>query len=57
MSLTKVQPSGLDQSLNYSANQLSANTVVAGGVDLYEFANNTTNVVINIPSQFLLMGA
>lgn len=40
MSLTRIQPSGLDQTLNYSANQFSANTVVAGGVDLYVFANS-----------------
>jgi len=39
MSLTKVQPSGLDQTQNYSVNQLSANTVLANGVNLYAFAN------------------
>lgn len=77
---TKIQPANIDQSLDYTVDQLTANTVVAGGVDLYAFANaaftsanaagssatvtaaytqaNTaTNAVINIPSQFLLMGA
>lgn len=39
MSLTRIQPSGIDSTQNYSVNQLSANTVVAGGVDLYAFAN------------------
>lgn len=40
MPLTRIQPSGIDTTKNYSVNQISANTVVAGGVDLYVFANS-----------------
>jgi len=40
MSLTRIQPSGLDSTQDYAVDQLTANTVVAGGVDLYAFVNS-----------------
>ena len=40
MSLTRIQPSGLDSTQDYAVDQLTANTVVAGGVNLYAFANS-----------------
>lgn len=49
MSLTKVQPSALDTSQTYTVNQLTANTVVAGGVDLYGLANGAF-AKANVPS-------
>lgn len=72
MPLTKIQPSGLDQTQNYSVNQVTANTVVAGGVDVLSQANtalsqanaafsqaNTAITTVNTSyvSQFLFMGA
>lgn len=44
---TKLQPANLDETLNYSVNQISANTVVAGGVDLFVFANNAYTAANN----------
>lgn len=38
MALTKIQPSGIDQTKDYSVDQLTANTVVAGGVNLHNFS-------------------
>lgn len=43
MSLTKIQPSGIDQTKDYSVDQLTANTVVAGGVNLHSFAISAFN--------------
>jgi len=37
---TKLQPANLDTTLDYSANVFSANAIIAGGVDLYNFANS-----------------
>jgi hypothetical protein len=36
---TKIQPSNLNQTLNYSINQLAANTVLSGGVDLKSYTD------------------
>lgn len=37
---TKLQPTNLDETLNYSVNQLSANTILDGGVDILVFTNS-----------------
>ena len=39
MSLTKIKPGSLDVTQDYAFNQLTANTAVVGGVNLYQFAN------------------
>ena len=65
MPLTKIQPSGIDQTQDYSVNQVTANTVVAGGVNVLSQANtalsqaNTALTTVNTSyvSQFLFMGA
>ena len=40
MALTKIQPSALDLTQNYSVNQLSANTVLDGGIEVISVANS-----------------
>lgn len=40
---TKLQPTNLDPTLNYSVNQLSANTVLDGGVEILLVANSAYN--------------
>lgn len=65
MPLTKIQPSGIDQTQDYSVNQVTANTVIAGGVNVLSQANtalsqaNTAITTVNTSyvSQFLFMGA
>ena len=55
---TRIQPFVVDTTANYSMNQLSANTVVANGVNLITLINaayaqaNTSTI-----SSFLLMGS
>ena len=55
---TRIQPFVVDTTANYSMNQLSANTVVANGVNLITLVNaayaqaNTATL-----SSFLLMGS
>ena len=47
MSLTKIQPSGLDQTLNYSVDSLTANTITVGGVgftDVFNAANSGSDL-------------
>lgn len=39
MALTRVQPSAIDSSQNYSVNTLSANTVLDGGIEIISIAN------------------
>ena len=39
MALTKILPSGLDSTQNYTVNTITANTVVSNGVNLFTFAN------------------
>jgi hypothetical protein len=36
---TKIQPTNIDQTLNYSMNQVLANTVLVNGTDLLVYAN------------------
>lgn len=50
MSLTRIQPSGIDQTKDYAVDLLTANTVVAGGVDLYAFANAAFGVANTAPT-------
>jgi len=40
---TKLQPSNIDASLNYSVNQLAANTVLDNGVRVITVANSAFN--------------
>ena len=54
---TKLQPANLDETLNYSVNQISANTVVAGGVDLFVFANNAYTSANNAGSNDTVVAA
>jgi hypothetical protein len=37
---TKIQPANIDQTLDYSVDQLSANTVVVSGVDVLGYAQS-----------------
>jgi hypothetical protein len=44
MPLTRIQPSGIDQTLDYSVDQLTANTVVVSGVNILNSANAANNL-------------
>lgn len=44
MPLTRIQPSGIDQTLDYSVDQLTANTVVVSGVNILDSANAVNNL-------------
>lgn len=44
MPLTRIQPSGIDQTLDYSVDQLTANTVVVSGVNILNSANAVNNL-------------
>lgn len=44
MPLTRIQPSGIDQTLDYSVDQLTANTVVVSGVNILDSANAANNL-------------
>jgi hypothetical protein len=37
---TKLQPANIDQTLDYSVDQLSANTVIVSGVDVLGYAQS-----------------
>jgi hypothetical protein len=37
---TKLQPANIDQTLDYSVDQLSANTVIVSGVDVLSYAQS-----------------
>jgi hypothetical protein len=48
---TKIQPTNIDQTLDYSVDQLSANTVVVSGVDVLGYAQSAflqANTVYNV---------
>jgi hypothetical protein len=44
MALTKIQPSGIDQTLDYSVDQLTANTVVVSGVNIFNYTSAANNL-------------
>ena len=46
MPLTRVQPSAIDQTLTYTANTVSANTVVVSGVNILTQANTGFNPIV-----------
>lgn len=54
---TKLQPANIDQTLNYSVDQLSANTVVVSGVDILTQANTAITKASDFnPLVFLTSG-
>lgn len=54
---TKLQPTNLDPTLNYSVNQLSANTILDGGVEVLVVANAAYQQANTaIISSFMLAG-
>ena len=65
MALTKIQPSGLDTTQNYSVNTLSANTIYDGGTEIIAIANTALQQAnsalqqanTSFVAQFLFMGA
>ncbi len=54
---TKLQPANIDQTLDYSVDQLSANTVVVSGVNILTQANTAITTASDFnPIVFLTSG-